>query len=307
MRVPVTMLWGDDDRLLSLAYARSAAARIPGASLELLPDCGHVPQRECPGPLLARLRESLARVPARPPTGRRVNVARKPVREPWLPLRPKYHAAPGPPRRRCSPARRALPKVRMNQEARSERSRAQILDAALEAVLDGGLSRHQHARHRAEAGVSTGNVYHQFPDKESLFRTLLDQYWAALASTEFPFIQALAPARSRTTSRRSRALHATASISIAATSRSSTSTSSSSTATTSASSTRTWRAGSRRSWRSTANASRSTSSATGVPPLAAIMVASRFFLQYFAVEILFGVPNHFGRDTETRSRTSSTS
>ena len=29
-----------------------------------------------------------------------------------------------------------------------------------------------------------------------------------------------------------------------------------------------------------------------------MMVATRFFLQYFSVEVLFGVPNHFGQETE---------
>jgi pimeloyl-ACP methyl ester carboxylesterase len=67
--VPVTMIWGADDRLLSLEYARRAAARMPRARLEILPGCAHVPQRECPGPFLARLRESLARVPAVAPEG----------------------------------------------------------------------------------------------------------------------------------------------------------------------------------------------------------------------------------------------
>ncbi len=28
-------------------------------------------------------------------------------------------------------------------------------------------------------------------------------------------------------------------------------------------------------------------------------VASRFFIQYYGVELLFGVPNHFGVDDET--------
>ena len=37
----------------------------------------------------------------------------------------------------------------------------------------------------------------------------------------------------------------------------------------------------------------------GVSPLAAIMVASRFLLQYYAVELVFGVPDHFGKDSET--------
>jgi len=29
------------------------------------------------------------------------------------------------------------------------------------------------------------------------------------------------------------------------------------------------------------------------------MMASRFFIQYYGVELLFGVPNHFGVDDET--------
>jgi len=36
----------------------------------------------------------------------------------------------------------------------------------------------------------------------------------------------------------------------------------------------------------------------GVSPLSAVMLAGRFFLNYFAVEILFGVPNHFGKNTD---------
>jgi hypothetical protein len=36
----------------------------------------------------------------------------------------------------------------------------------------------------------------------------------------------------------------------------------------------------------------------GVSPLSAVMLAGRFFLTYFAVEILFGVPNHFGKNTD---------
>jgi AcrR family transcriptional regulator len=41
------------------------------------------------------------------------------------------------------------------------------------------------------AGVSTGNVYHHFPDKESIFNTLLDELWAATDSRRFPFRRAL--------------------------------------------------------------------------------------------------------------------
>ena len=36
----------------------------------------------------------------------------------------------------------------------------------------------------------------------------------------------------------------------------------------------------------------------GVSPLTAIMVVTRFFIQYFAVEVAFRVPNHFGKDSD---------
>jgi hypothetical protein len=43
----------------------------------------------------------------------------------------------------------------------------------------------------------------------------------------------------------------------------------------------------------------------GVSPLTEIMVVTRFFVQYFAVEVLFGVPNHFGKDGEEALRATS--
>ena len=36
----------------------------------------------------------------------------------------------------------------------------------------------------------------------------------------------------------------------------------------------------------------------GVPVPTAVMLASRVFLQYYAVEILFGVPVQFGKDSD---------
>ena len=36
----------------------------------------------------------------------------------------------------------------------------------------------------------------------------------------------------------------------------------------------------------------------GVPVTTAVMLASRVFLQYYAVEILFGVPEQFGKDSD---------
>ena len=80
----------------------------------------------------------------------------------------------------------------MKQEARSERSRAQILEAALGLFSRRGY-RATNMRDIAEAaGVSTGNVYHQFPDKETIFKTLLDDYFRRVAEPDFPFQRALA-------------------------------------------------------------------------------------------------------------------
>lgn len=79
----------------------------------------------------------------------------------------------------------------MKQEARSERSRTHILAAALRLFSSQGY-RGTNMREIAQAaGVSTGNVYHQFEDKEAIFRTLLDEYSAQVASPDYPITRAL--------------------------------------------------------------------------------------------------------------------
>ena len=187
----------------------------------------------------------------------------------------------------------------MNQEARSERSRAQILDAALKLFSSFGYHGTSMRDIAEEAGVSTGNVYHQFPDKESLFRALLDQYFEALAAPDFPFNKALAAGAFPSDLE---ALARAARESVAQ-----------------------YRRhvsliyvdvvefdGSHIRKFYSDMASRFAAFLEGnqdhlalkqlrdgVAPLTAVMVASRFFLQYFAVEILFGVPDHFGSDTDT--------
>jgi pimeloyl-ACP methyl ester carboxylesterase len=57
------LIWGASDRYLPPAYAQDVAARLPRARLELLPACGHVPQRECPERLLALLEPALTSPP----------------------------------------------------------------------------------------------------------------------------------------------------------------------------------------------------------------------------------------------------
>ena len=74
---------------------------------------------------------------------------------------------------------------------RSEHTRRQVLDAALDLFSHQGY-RGTSVKEIAEAaGVSTGNVYHHFPDKEAIFRTLLDEYQQVTTTPKFPLMRAL--------------------------------------------------------------------------------------------------------------------
>jgi pimeloyl-ACP methyl ester carboxylesterase len=69
LRVPVSLVWGQADQLLPPAYAERVRAGLPVARLTPLPDCGHMPQRECPERLLAALEVELRDPPRAPETG----------------------------------------------------------------------------------------------------------------------------------------------------------------------------------------------------------------------------------------------
>ncbi len=45
---PVLVIWGERDRMVSSAGAQRILDEVEGARLELIPDCGHCPQVECP-------------------------------------------------------------------------------------------------------------------------------------------------------------------------------------------------------------------------------------------------------------------
>lgn len=188
-----------------------------------------------------------------------------------------------------------------SQVERSDRSRGQILKAALKlfsTVGYNGTSMRDIAR---AARVSTGNVYHQFPDKESIFRGLLDEYFEKVASPEYPFNRALAAgafpndmAALATAARESVELYrpyvALIYVDVVEFDGSHI----------------------RRFYSEMASRFARflelsgdavvANLRPGVRPLTAIMIASRFFLQYFAVEVLFGVPNHFGQNTDAALR-----
>jgi AcrR family transcriptional regulator len=80
----------------------------------------------------------------------------------------------------------------MNQEERSERSRAHILDAALKLFAHRGYGATSVRDIAEAAGLSKGNVYHHFPDKEAIFRELLERYFQQMSQPDFPFNRALA-------------------------------------------------------------------------------------------------------------------
>lgn len=79
----------------------------------------------------------------------------------------------------------------MFQQARSERSRGAILDAALRLFSHRGYGATSIRDIAAAARVSTGSVYHHFRDKESIFQALLQQFWEASERPDFPLNRAL--------------------------------------------------------------------------------------------------------------------
>jgi pimeloyl-ACP methyl ester carboxylesterase len=54
--VPALVLWGEADTIADVAYGRAYAHAIPGASFEIIPGAGHLPQIEAPAALQARIR-----------------------------------------------------------------------------------------------------------------------------------------------------------------------------------------------------------------------------------------------------------
>ena len=188
---------------------------------------------------------------------------------------------------------------RTQHEERSERSRAHILRAALKLFSTVGYHGTSMRDIAQAARVSTGNVYHQFPDKESLFRELLQQYWDAIASPDHPLNRALAEGAfpgdleqlaraSRESVAKYRPYVALIYVDVVEFD---------------GSHIRRFYEDMSSRFGAFIEANRDRMPLDRlrdtVSPLAAVMTASRFFLQYYAVEILFGVPNHFGFDDET--------
>ncbi len=51
---PVTLLWGEEDRIIPLSHARSWTDALPAATLAVVPGAGHLPHAEQPAEFFAR-------------------------------------------------------------------------------------------------------------------------------------------------------------------------------------------------------------------------------------------------------------
>ncbi len=57
--VPVTLIWGEDDEILTLEFARQMQSMIADAELDTIVSCGHIPHNECPDDFSKLLDEAL--------------------------------------------------------------------------------------------------------------------------------------------------------------------------------------------------------------------------------------------------------
>ena len=185
----------------------------------------------------------------------------------------------------------------MQREEKSERSRQHILDAALHLFAHHGY-RATSVREIAEAaGVSIGNVYHHFGDKESIFRTLLDDFTVIAESRRSPFVRAMSGgvfpdnleelgAAARESVRQFRDYMALIYVDVIE-----------------FEGTHIRRFYGEMPQRLAALLERTGVASQvrerlrpGVSPVAALLLASRLFFSYFSLEILFNVPEPFGKD-----------
>lgn len=174
-----------------------------------------------------------------------------------------------------------------------------MLEAALELFSHQGYRGTSIRDIAVAAHLSTGNVYHHFPDKESIFRTLLDEYWRALDDPEFPLNKALAAGAfpddleelgraARDSVMQYRRYVALIYVDVVEFE---------------GNHIRRFYADMARRFDAFLSAHGRKAELErklrpGVSCLSAIMLATRTFLNHFAVEVVFGVPNHFGKKND---------
>ena len=62
IRCPVMILWGEEDKWISVEQGRSLATKIPGSVLKIIPNAGHIVQEDAPEAIVAALFGFLPRV-----------------------------------------------------------------------------------------------------------------------------------------------------------------------------------------------------------------------------------------------------
>jgi len=191
----------------------------------------------------------------------------------------------------------------MLQEERSQRSRAQILDTALALFSHQGYRATSMREIAQKAGVSTGNVYHHFKDKEAIFLELLDAYWRAIDDPEFPINKALTTGSfpenledigraARESVAQYRPYVTLIYVDVVEFE---------------GSHIRKFYSEMAGRFERFVALHRDKIKLEGklrpeIQPASAVMLAFRTFLQYFAVELVFGVPNHYGKSADEEVR-----
>jgi len=66
VEVPVLVLWGDSDRIVTPGYGQALAAAFPHAQFTLISQAGHLPQIEQPDATFGALDAFIRKNPGRP-------------------------------------------------------------------------------------------------------------------------------------------------------------------------------------------------------------------------------------------------
>jgi pimeloyl-ACP methyl ester carboxylesterase len=58
--IPVLLIWGENDEIVPLEVGRKLAGNIPNSKLVVVPNCGHIPQEECPNQAIEAMESFLS-------------------------------------------------------------------------------------------------------------------------------------------------------------------------------------------------------------------------------------------------------
>jgi TetR/AcrR family transcriptional regulator len=93
--------------------------------------------------------------------------------------------------------KRTLSKVRLGSRGKPERSRAAILDAAIEEFAEHGIAGARTDAIARAAGVNKALLYYYFKDKEAIYQAVLDHVFSGLRDTVVPKLEGNLPPRER--------------------------------------------------------------------------------------------------------------